>query len=366
MTDYTIDDIFDSNSSFYKGGLVLDIPPAARNSFSSAINPASLAAGELQGNTTVTDGYLQSDDYEEDVSGWRLSPDDAQINVPTALHSLDIPDTTTSNSFHVDSDGNVWWGSTSLLTALASILNTGAGTFTDVAITGGSIGGTTTVGVSNLNIANRGWVQTCAFTADGAVQVGWGAGIFTAADGTAYSIIAGNTGTMSAKTYIYLDISITTSAYQVTTTPISAVGAGKVLIAIAEDGTDEASYAVLGGQGGQRIDASTQIVANSITANQLAAALVYAGVLEIDTAGNIHSGQSTYDSGLGWFIGNSGGVAKFSIGNSAGDKMTWDGSNLRVKGSIEFSSVLNLISYTVANLPIPPTTAGFNQPSAYE
>lgn len=53
--------------------------------------------------------------------------------------SLDIPDITTANSFHVDTNGNAWWGTnvaTGYATAPASILNTGAAKFTSVKITG--------------------------------------------------------------------------------------------------------------------------------------------------------------------------------------------------------------------------------------
>jgi hypothetical protein len=46
--------------------------------------------------------------------------------------SLDIPDTTSANSFHVDATGNTWWGSNTAAgytAATASILNTGIATF---------------------------------------------------------------------------------------------------------------------------------------------------------------------------------------------------------------------------------------------
>lgn len=217
----------------------------------------------------------------------------------------------------------------------------------------------------NQNIGDKKWTQSCVFSVSSATIVSWAAGTLTTADGVSYSIAASNTGVMSAKNYIYLDTNISKTAYQVTTTARTAIGVGKLLIAVAQNGTNEATFTVLDSQGGQNIDAS-QIVANSITANELASALVYAGILTIDTAGNIHSGQTTYDNGTGWFIGDSGGVAKFSIGESTGDKMTWDGDSLRVKGNIELSSPINMVSYTVANLPIAPASVGFSSPSAYE
>jgi hypothetical protein len=138
------------------------------------------------------------------------------------------------------------------------------------------------VGLTNLNIANRGWVQTCAFSVTDADTVAWGVGVFTAADGTAYNINAGNAGNMAAKTYIYLNTAVSTTAYQTTTTATTAVGAGKVLIAIAQNGTGEASFMVMNGQGAKNIDAS-EIVAGSITANEIAASTITGGKIAAST-----------------------------------------------------------------------------------
>ena len=59
---------------------------------------------------------------------------------------VDIPDTTSANSFHVDVDGNTWWGSTAIGTSVAKVLNTGAATFTGITINSGTIDGTSTIG----------------------------------------------------------------------------------------------------------------------------------------------------------------------------------------------------------------------------
>jgi len=202
---------------------------------------------------------------------------------------------------------------------------------------------------ANLNVSNRGWVQTSVFSLNGstpATQVDWAAGTFTSADGTAYSIGAGNTGVMSAKTYIYLDTAVSTTAYQKTTTATTAVGTGKVLVAIAQNGTGEATYTVLGGQGGLNIDASN-IVALSITANEIAASTITSGKLSVSqlsaitadlgaiTAGTItlpntgyiRGGQTDYQTGTGFFLGYSGAAYKFSIGNPAGHYLAWSGAN---------------------------------------
>lgn len=48
----------------------------------------------------------------------------------------------------------------------------------------------------------------------------------------------------------------------------------------------------------------------------------------------LKSGQTAYDTGTGFYLGNDSSTPKFSIGNSAGNKVTWDGSTLAVTGTI--------------------------------
>lgn len=186
--------------------------------------------------------------------------------------------------------------------------------------------------LATLDVAALGWIQTCVFASSGGSTVTWTAGTFTAADGTPYAIGAGTTGVMASKTYIYLDTAVSKTAYQITTTAKNAVGAGKILIGIAENNATEAKFMIMN-DNSYNIDASN-IVANSITANELAASIIYAGSLVIDTAGLIRSGQTDYDTGTGWWIGNKSGTPKLSIGNSAGYKLTWDGSNLTIVGTV--------------------------------
>jgi hypothetical protein len=87
---YTIDEIFDPTSPFYNGAVILDTPPSAQSSFTDALNPASLAAGEIQGNTTVTDGYLQSENYVASTTGWRLTPTSGDINFNLNVQQITI------------------------------------------------------------------------------------------------------------------------------------------------------------------------------------------------------------------------------------------------------------------------------------
>lgn len=60
---------------------------------------------------------------------------------------------------------------------------------------------------------------------------------------------------------------------------------------------------------------------------------VFANIV-IDSAGFIRMGQTDYDTGTGFWMGDKAGTPKFSIGNSAGNKLTWNGTTLAVTGSI--------------------------------
>ena len=253
-------------------------------------------------------------------------------------------------------DIRFWAGNATPASAPFKVTEDGAVTCSNITITGGSVDVSTLVGLiglSNLNVAAQGWSQTCVFSVTDTDTVAWAAGTLTTAAGTAYSIGASNTGNMVAKTYIYLDIAVSTIAYQTTTTASTSVGAGKVLVAVAQNNTTEATFSVLTGQGGQNIDASN-IVASSITGNEVAAntitagnlsvsqlsaitadlGAITAGTITVDTTGYVRSGQTDYNTGTGFFLGRSGGASKFSIGDGGvSSYLTWDGTTLTIGGS---------------------------------
>lgn len=157
----------------------------------------------------------------------------------------------TSAPFSVDFDGKV----------IAS----------NITITGGSISGITLSGLSagsDINI--QGWTSTMTFSATDYRTITWTSGVITLANGTTFSIGTGNTGNMAAVTYIYFDKGVSTTALQVTTTAATAVGANKILIAVAQNNTDilsKATLQVFGGKGGQLITVD-QIAANSASVNE--------------------------------------------------------------------------------------------------
>lgn len=206
--------------------------------------------------------------------------------------------------------------------------------------------------IPRVSVEGAEWVFSGTFSSSDADMVAWGAGTLTTEDGHTYAIGASNTGNMAAKTYIYFDVDVSTTAFQTTTTAGDSVGAGKILIAVAQNATGEAKYMVLN-DNQYNIDAAN-IVANSITANELSTSITYAGSIVIDSAGLIRSGQTAYNTGTGWWIGNDSGTPKLSIGVSSGDSMTWDGSRLRAVGTINTNIPLTTYQeFTGATTPVP-------------
>lgn len=65
------------------------------------------------------------------------------------------------------------------------------------------------------------------------------------------------------------------------------------------------------------------------------------------------AGMTDYDDGTGFWLGHDGSTPKFSIGNSGGSKLTWDGSNLTLVGNLVVPSS-EVKSFT------PTWTVGFS------
>ncbi len=300
-------------------------------------------------------------------AGNKVTWDGTTLSISGAVSasSLDIPDTTTANSFHVDNQGNTWWGAnlaTGYAGAPAKVLNTGAASFSNVTITGGSITTTPISGIPNnssTDVSLLEFTQNIVFTSASATQVNWASGTINLSNGRTFSISSGNTGTMAALTYIYLNPAVSSTVLQTTTTYSTAIGANKILIAVAQNNAVAASVLTYGG-GQPILDGAGQIAALSITAGSIAASTITAAKMNVSqlsaitadmgtlTAGNItlpsggfvRSGQTAYDTGTGWFIGNPSGTPELSIGNSAGQKLTWDGTTLNLVGNLTVGNVL--------------------------
>ncbi len=199
-----------------------------------------------------------------------------------------------------------------------------------------------TIPPSTLDIANFGWTQTCAFAVADLDTVTWGAGTFTSANGSSvYSIGAGTTGNMAAKTYIYLDINVSTTQYQVSTNITDPIGIGKVLIAVCQNGPATATYVLV--QATQVI--ADNIVANTITAQKLSVAQLSAITADLGaiTAGTIIvvAGGNTVaitPGSTNAIISGPTGTPTFTL-TSAGQLTTIGLTSLNMKSYTDFETV---------------------------
>ena len=66
------------------------------------------------------------------------------------------------------------------------------------------------------------------------------------------------------------------------------------------------------------------------------------GAVTLAKSGHIKSGQTAFDRGTGFFIGNVGSTPKFSIGKSNGPRLTWDGSRLKIYDSVSVVKAGNI------------------------
>jgi hypothetical protein len=203
------------------------------------------------------------------------------------------------NIWKVNSEGQ-FMGATAYSSAPFKVSYQGAVTCSNISITGGTITGATLSGIAAGSMLNiQGWTSTMTFSATDYRTVTWTVGVITLADGTTFNIATGNTGNMAALTYIYFDKAVSTTALQVTTTAATAVGANKILVAVAQnnsDTTSEATLQVFGGSGGLLVKADN-IAANTITANEIAANTITAAKMSVTQLSAIAANLGTITAG---------------------------------------------------------------------
>jgi hypothetical protein len=151
---------------------------------------------------------------------------------------------------------------------------------------------------AGMDVALQDWNTNIVFSSASATQINWTSGTLRLSDGTTYSISSGNTGTMSALTYIYFDSAVSTTALQTTTTYSSAVGNGRILLGAAQNQTTGASVIPFSGQ--QPITDGSQLNALSILAGSIAAGAVTASKISVTSLSAITAtmGSLTVDSTL--------------------------------------------------------------------
>ena len=216
------------------GNLLVDGTIEAASIAASSITTDKLAAGAVtadkiaanlvlsQAIEIASSGYIRSGQSAYDTgTGWWLG------NVSGT------PKFSIGNS----AGNKVTWNGTTL-TVVGNVSG---------ALDAGSIVGT--IPPSNFDIAALGWTLSSTFSATDGDTVAWTSGTLFTAAGASYSISSGDTGNMSARTYIYFDINVSTTVLQKTTTAANAVGAGKILVAVAENSSPSAFFQVFGGSG---------------------------------------------------------------------------------------------------------------------
>lgn len=129
--------------------------------------------------------------------------------------------------------------------------------------TSGAISGVSIASVPNdtsTDISLLDYTHTLVFSASDNDTVAWATGTITMSNGRTFTIDAGNTGNMTALTWIYLDTGTSSTVLQTTTTAATAMGANKIAIAIAQNNADasaNATFVVHKGTTGVAITASS-------------------------------------------------------------------------------------------------------------
>jgi hypothetical protein len=222
-----------------------------------------------------------------------------------------------------------------------------------------------------LPLASRGWGHDLEFSALDADTVVWTAGTITTSSDQNFNILAGNTddpGAMTDVTYVYLDVTISITALQVTTDVTAAVGANRIIVAVcapASDGT-EAPFQVFGGGDGVGVFITADhVAANTLTANEIAANTITATELNVVqlsaiaahmgvlTAGEIMMYTGTWDADatgfrlvVGEIAGQNAGVDQFVLDAATG-RIT--AVNANISGTITIGNPGDIDGSTINN-----------------
>jgi hypothetical protein len=162
------------------------------------------------------------------------------------------------------------------------------------------------------------------------------------------------------------------SGADILTGPITMNTAGAILVGSLTDGMYIGNTGIFGKKAGSttfsidaagnatfagELSAATGTFAGSLSAatgsfsGSLTAATGTLGALTIASGGNIKQGQTAFNTGTGFWIGDVAGVAKFSIGNPAGNSLTWDGTTLAITGSAT-GTIIDTRNYVSGTVPI--------------
>ncbi len=211
---------------------------------------------------------------------------------------------------------------------------------------------TGTILAGALNQANQRFTSDIVFSTLDYDTVQWTAGTIRFNDGTTYAISAGNTGNMTALTFIYFDSALSTTTLKVTTDYNLLAPPTAVLLADAKNAptTDLNPFWVAYNSANLNVN---QLSVNYLSALSGDMGTLTAGTITLDGSGHIKSGMTAYATGTGFWLGKDGATTKFSIGNSSGARLLWDGTNLSVGRSSGRRIELNPATYIRGYEPDP-------------
>ncbi|MDE2104917.1 MAG: hypothetical protein KGL39_47205, partial [Patescibacteria group bacterium] len=186
----------------------------------------------------------------------------------------------TGTGIYIDKTGLYGLLSNSQVTKIDS--TTGGISGSSFTITGGTISNTSLSGIPNntsTDISLLSFTYNMAFTSSSATKISWGSGTIVMSNGRTFSISSGDTGTMAALTYIYLDTGVSSTALQTTTTYSTAMGANKLIVGTAQNNTVTASFIPFNGS--QPLIDGANIGALSIVAGNIAASTITAAKMNV-------------------------------------------------------------------------------------
>jgi hypothetical protein len=107
---------------------------------------------------------------------------------------------------------------------------------------------------------------------------------------------------------------------------------------------------------------AAKISVTSLSAINANMGSITAGTIVLPSGGFIRSGQTAFNSGTGFYIGNDSGTPTFSVGNSSGKNIRWNGTDLIVDGGIITTSSIasNAITTNSADTPADVTLTAAN------
>ena len=124
--------------------------------------------------------------------------------------------------------------------------------------------------------------------------------------------------------------------------------AGSILAGTTTNGSYHSPSGFFGVQGGV-VKFSVPTSGDPTFAGQLSAAYGSFGAVTIAAGGSISSGQTAYNTGIGWHLSFIGGVPKLSIGNPTGNRLTFDGTTMEYVGGVQLPPFSVSIAGTLGN-----------------